>query len=374
MKEYLIYGRNSIIHFFYKYFLKPFFFKLDPERVHDGMIKFSKRIGRFPLCRKIIQICFDYNNPSLRQNILGLSFKNPVGLSAGFDKNAELTDILPSVGFGFVEVGSITGDYCDGNPRPRLWRLKKDKSLAVYYGLKNDGCEIISKRLQDNNFIIPVGVSVAMTNCQKNLDIDRAILDYEKAFRTMEPIANYLTINISCPNTLGGQPFVEPKNINKLLSILDKVPTKKPIFVKFSPDLNISEIDALLEVLSSHRVDGIICANLTKKKADNLKIFDEKPRIKGGLSGKVVQDASDELLSYIYKKAGERFILIGCGGIFNADDAYKKIRLGASLVQMMTGLIFEGPQVVGQINQDIAKFLKRDGFKSIEEAIGVDNR
>ena len=187
----------------------------------------------------------------------------------------------------------------------------------------------------------------------------------------MEPLADYLTVNISCPNTSGGQPFVTPHNLDYLLDIIDEIPTTKPIFIKISPDLGMLELDQLLDVARSHRISGIICSNLTKKR-DNAGILDEDVQKVGGMSGKVVQNLSDKMLSHIYQKAGGRFFLVGCGGVFDAEDAYKKIRLGASLVQMITGMVFEGPQVISEINQGLSELLKRDGYNNITDAIGVD--
>ncbi len=372
MNETVAFYRNKLTHSIYKYLLKPVFFRNDPEFIHDKMTSVGITLGRFRLGRVATKALFRYENPVLEQKILGISFKNPIGLSAGFDKNAQLTDILPSVGFGFAEMGSITGKQCAGNPKPRLWRLPNSKSLAVYYGLKNDGCEVISKRLQGKHFSIPIGMSVAMTNCEDNLILKNAVKDYAKAFKFMEPLSDYITVNISCPNTHGGQPFIVPHKLDYLFDVLDEIPTKKPVFIKLSPDMSRSELDALLDVARAHRVQGIICTNLTKKR-DNPKILDKDIPEKGGLSGKVVQELSDEVLTYIYKKEGKRFILVGCGGVFTAEDAYKKIRLGASLIQMITGMIFEGPQVISEINQGLTKLLKRDGFNNIQQAIGVDN-
>ncbi len=372
MNETATYYRNKIVHSLYKAVLKPFFFRNDPEFVHDQMTAVGAVLGKSRIGRSATGIMFDYENSILNQEVLGISFKNPVGLSAGFDKNAELIDILPSVGFGFAEIGSITGNPCEGNPKPRLWRLKKSESLVVYYGLKNEGCEAIAEKIRTKQFFIPIGVSVAMTNCQANLVIERAVQDFAKAFKVMEPIGNYITINISCPNTLGGQPFVIPQNLMRLLEVLDTIPTKKPVFIKLSPDMSRPELDELLAIAGAHRVQGIICTNLTKKR-DNPKILDADVPKQGGLSGKVVRDLSDDMLAYIYKKAGKKFVLVGTGGIFTAEDAYKKIRLGASLVQIITGMIFEGPQVISDINQGLARLLKRDGFKNIQDAIGIDN-
>jgi dihydroorotate dehydrogenase len=222
-------------------------------------------------------------------------------------------------------------------------------------------------------FAIPVGMSVAMTNCQENADLQTAVQDYAKAFRTMEPYASYRTLNISCPNTFGGQPFVDPVRLEALLSVLDTIPTKKPVFIKLSPDLDKQGIDALLAVASAHRVDGIVCTNLTKKR-DNDAIVDENVPDKGGLGGKVVQEQSDDLLAYVYRTTGNRFVLVGVGGIFSAEDAYRKIRLGASLVQLITGMVFQGPQLISQINQGLVELLKRDGFANVSDAIGVDAR
>ncbi len=373
--------RNKAIRGLYKHILKPVFFMQDPEKVHDRMTAIGKLLGARAWSRRLVGGFFGYENEKLSQDILGIHFLNPIGLSAGFDKNAELTEILPSVGFGFAEVGSITGEVCAGNPKPRLWRLPRSGSLVVWYGLKNDGCEEISKRLYGKHFAIPIGVSVAATNCEGNLDVDRAVRDFAKAFKTMEPIGDYITVNISCPNAKGGQTFIVPEKLGQLFDVLDMIPTKKPVFIKLSPDLSHSDIDAILEIARSHRIDGIITTNLTKKR-DNKKIIDKSVPDVGGLSGRVVKDLSDDALAYISRKeaaaalsAGthyKKLVLIASGGVFSAEDAYKKIRLGASLVQMITGMIFEGPQVISEINRGLVDLLERDGFTNIGHAVGVD--
>ena len=373
--------RNKAIHGVYKYALKPIFFQQDPEVVHDRMTRVGAVLGKYSFGRAITRGLFNYESEMLAQNIFGIDFKNPIGLSAGFDKNAELTDILPSVGFGFAEIGSITGEKCEGNPKPRLWRLPKSESLVVWYGLKNDGCEAIAQKLKNKQFKIPIGVSVAMTNCIDNLVLDNGAKDFAKAFEVMEPIGDYITVNISCPNAEGGQSFVDPLKLDYLFTILDKIPTKKPIFVKIPPDLSRTEIDAILDVIHRHRIDGIVSTNLTKKR-DNpkikAKIMDENLPKVGGISGKVVKEMSDETLAYLFNKEseikeGKKLVLIASGGVFTAEDAYIKIRLGASLVQMITGMIFEGPQVISEINRGLVDLLKKDGFTNISQAIGVDN-
>ncbi|MDR3558595.1 MAG: quinone-dependent dihydroorotate dehydrogenase [Candidatus Pacebacteria bacterium] len=367
--------RNMAMHSLYKRILKPVFFKQDPEDVHDRMTNVGAMLGKHSLGRAFTRRLFDFQDETLSQSVCGIAFKNPIGLSAGFDKNAQLMDILPSVGFGFVEVGSITGEKCPGNPKPRLWRLPKSEGLVVWYGLKNDGSEEISNRLAGKHFDIPVGVSVAATNCADNLIVGNAMRDFAKAFRLMEPIGDYMTVNISCPNAKGGQTFIDPVRFNELFDILDDIPTKKPVFIKLSPDLSHSELDAILDVAHSHRIDGIITTNLTKKR-DNPKIVDLQVPTTGGMSGKVVADLSDDALAYIAKRQGDKhdkkLVLIASGGVFTAEDAYKKIRLGASLVQMITGMIFEGPQVISEINRGLVDLLKKDGYPNISQAVGAD--
>lgn len=370
MKNILIKWRNASIRFIYKHLLKPIFFAFDPEDVHDKMISIGKIIGRFSITRFKSRIMFDFYDKSLEQIVNGIKFRNPIGLSAGFDKDAELLNTIPTVGFGFEEIGSITGFPCLGNPKPRLWRLKKSEGLVVYYGLKNRGAEEISKRLKNKKFEIPFGTNIAMTNCSDNLDISKAVLDYARSFRIFREIGDYFTVNVSCPNAEGGQPFMDPEKLHILLSELDKIETKKPIFVKISPDISFVEVDNVLNVLKNHKVDGIICTNLTKKKGNPL-IVDALPNV-GGVSGKPVRNMSDDLISYIYKKEGKRFTIIGVGGVFNAEDAYRKIRKGASLVELITGMIFEGPQLISEINQGLVKLLKKDGFSNISEAIGAN--
>jgi len=306
------------------------------------------------------------------QTIGGIRFSNPIGLAAGFDKNAQLTRILPCVGFGFEEVGSITGEPCVGNPKPRLWRLPKSQGLVVYYGLKNDGCEAIAKRLRNEHFKFPVGVSVAKTNNSQTVDVQAGIADYEKAFRAFLDIGDYFTVNISCPNAFGGEPFSSPEKLDALLACLDTIETPKPIFLKMPADISTYELDALVAVADRHRVHGFVLTNLTKKRDRPEIVQDEiKGLDKGGVSGKPVYDASNKMISHLYKAVGKRYVIIGCGGIFSAADAYEKIRCGASLVQLITGMIFEGPQLIGEINCGLVRLLKRDGFSNISEAIGV---
>ena len=373
MGDRLIKVRNYILEKKYKWILKPIFFRCDPEKVQDSTLALGHFWGEYAITRKIASMLWNYSNPALYQSILGLNFKNPIGLAAGFDKNADLTKIIPSIGFGFMEVGSITAEACVGNPKPRLWRLKKSSSLLVHYGLMNDGCEAIANRLKNKKFTIPVGISIAKTNCRETAQTEKAIADYFKTYKifTDTNIGDYFVVNISCPNAFGGQPFTDSLKLDTLLQKIMSIPKKKPIFVKLSPDLSQTEIDAIINIATKWKIDGFVCTNLTKNR-ENQNIKDENVSKLGGLSGKVVGNLSDELIRYVYQKTKGHFILIGVGGIFSAEDAYRKIKAGASLVQLITGMIFEGPQLISQINLGLVKLLKADGYKNISETIGTE--
>ena len=375
IKEQLIKTRNKTNRFLYKNIAKPIFFRVDPEKVHDRMIFLGKLLGSNFITKSTTSLLFSYSNKKLEQDILGIKFNNPIGLAAGFDKNADITQILPYIGFGFAEVGSVTGEPCEGNPKPRLWRLKKSEGLVVYYGLKNKGCEIIEKKLKTKKFNIPIGVSIAKTNCKETVDKTEGINDYVKAFSTLKDIGSYITINISCPNVFGGLPFTKAEDLDDLLTEIEKTPYDKPIFLKLTPDLNTKEIDDLINVCDNHKVDGFICTNLTKNR-ENIEVKkhlkDADIKEVGGISGKPVQNLSTNLIKYIYQKTNGKYIIIGCGGIFSAEDAYEKIKAGASLIQMITGMVFKGPQLINEINRELVTLLEKDGYNNISQAIGKD--
>ena len=371
MKNLLILIRNKLLCVSYIFLLRPVLFCFDPEKTHDFITQVGVFLGRHAFTKWKTKLFFSFFHPMLEQNILGIHFPNPVGLAAGFDKNALLTDILPSVGFGFEEVGSITGEQCEGNSKPRLWRLRKSKALAVHYGLKNDGCEKITSRLKGKNFKIPIGTNIAKTNSPQTVETGAGINDYVKAFSKFTDIGDYFVINISCPNAFGGEPFTDPEKLNRLLKEIDKKETKKPIFLKISPDLSREQVEGILEVCKHHRIHGFVCSNLTKDRK-NLKIKDNINYFKGGISGKVMDDLSTNQIRLIYQRTRGKYIIIGCGGIFSAEDAYKKIKAGASLVELITGMIFKGPQMISEINRGLMFLLKRDGFHHLTEAVGTE--
>jgi len=361
----------------YQHILKPILFKFDPEDIHDRYTNVGKLLGSNMLTKNITKAFFRYENDKyLKQNILGIEFANPIGLSAGFDKNANLINILGDVGFGYMQVGSITLYPYEGNPRPRLVRLPKSKALVVYYGLKNIGVDKIMPKLnkkKDENF--KLGVSVAKTNNKICSDTKGAVEDYTECFKKVVEYDNsdFYTINISCPNTFGGEPFTDPEKLEKLLRSLSKIKRNKPMFVKMAINLPWKEFDDLLKVIIKYKVEGVIIGNLDKSR--NKKHIKDPldDSVKGGISGRPTWDLSNELISKTYAKYKNELVIVGVGGVFTAEDAYEKIRRGATLVQMITGMIFGGPQTIGEINKGLVRLLKIDGFSNISEAIGTKN-
>ena len=366
---------THLMRLLYKHGAKPLLFRQDPEDIHERVCRVGEFLGHTPLARVPMRYFFSYEDTALEQTLCGVHFSNPVGLAAGFDKNARLTPIRASVGFGFAEVGSITGEPCLGNPRPRLWRLPQSEALLVYYGLKNDGCESVAAYLEQQPPSLPIGISAAKTNHPTCTGIQAGIDDYVKTIRRFSSIGDYFTLNISCPNAFGGEPFTDPERLHLLLSEVDKVPTHKPFFLKIPADLSFRALDALVTVADQHRIHGMIISNLTKQRGLPGLNQNELPELdKGGISGKPVAALSNALISHLYQTTHDRDIIVGCGGIFSASDAYEKSRCGASLVQLITGLIFEGPQLVGQINQELVQLLHKDGFTHIREAVGAAHR
>ncbi len=354
----------------YRRLAKPVFFRLDPEAVHDTVLWVGRVFGNTPGARQLTRRFLYTEDSRLAQNIHGIHFLNPVGLAAGFDKNARLIDILPDVGFGFAELGSITGRPCAGNSGTRLWRLPKSEALVVYYGLMNDGADAIAARLAGKTFRIPMGISAAKTNSPDTVDPDAAIADYCHVVEMFRGIGDYLTINISCPNAYGGEPFTDPQLLDRLLTAVDAL-ADKPVFVKFAVDLTHAQIDEILEVIAKHRIAGLVCSNLTKNR-ENQRIAESVVPSRGGISGKAMQHLSDEQIRYIYTRTKGAYTIIGVGGIFSAEDAYRKIRNGASLVQLITGMIYQGPQLIGQINRGLVRLMDRDGITTIADAVGKD--
>lgn len=362
--------RNAFLGLGYRFVVRPLFFLRDPEAIHNGISALGHALGLTAVGRAITWWSFGYRHPSLAQTIAGITFPNPVGLSAGFDKEGRLVDILPSVGFGFMEIGSITGQPSPGNPKPRLWRLPAVQSLVVHYGLNSSGSAVVAERLRHRRFTIPLGVNVAKANIAATDDLAAGIADYRLAMTNLAGLGQYWTINISCPNTSGGEPFTDPANLDRLLAALAELPDRRPKFLKLPADIADERLDALVDVASKHGLTGFVCTNLTKNRAHPLLRHLAVPP-QGGLSGRVVADRADAVLARVYRRVGPKHPIIGVGGIFTAADAYRKIRLGASLVALVTGMIYGGPQTISQITSGLVELLRRDGL-TLRQAIGRD--
>ena len=351
----------------YKKYIRPILFKGDPERVHNLSILIG-RILAFSKISRILRNNLVVNDKMLKNKVMGIEFDNPIGLAAGFDKNAYLIDFMPDIGFGFMEVGSITANPCGGNAKPRLHRLVKDQGIIVNYGLANEGSVKIHERLKGKKFRIPVGISIAKTN-NPNIKGEESVNDYLKCFKIIRDIGNYITINISCPNVGDGRSFEDCVLLESLLNKIDKIRKKENILLKISPDINKNNLNKIIKLAEKFKINGFVVSNLTKKReglSNDLNL-----KYQGGISGKHVKNKSNALIKYIYKKTKGKFVIVGCGGVFNGADAYEKIKYGASLIQMITGMIFEGPGVVSKINRELVELLKKGGYNNIKEAIGV---
>jgi dihydroorotate dehydrogenase len=327
------------------------------------------------LTRGIVRASCDYEDPSLHTRVLGIDFKNPIGLAAGFDKDVRLTQIMPSVGFGFMEVGAVTHHPYIGNNGLRLARLPADQSLIVYYGLKNIGAEAILKKLQRLRFAIPVGINIAKTN-RADIKGERSLEDYAATYRMLGKYFAYVTLNVSCPNAQDGCMFQEPHLLDGLLAVIAKEKKACPVLLKISTHLTEKEVDDILAVVKKYPfVDGFVVGNLSKRR-DILDFKSPQSRLDlipaGGISGRPVRELSTNMIRHIYRVTHGKYVIIGLGGVFTAEDAYEKIRAGASLVQIITGLIYGGPTTVKKINRGLVTLLRRDGYASIKDAVGKD--
>jgi dihydroorotate dehydrogenase (fumarate) len=359
----------------YHYLAKPLLFRTDPDLIHEKMITLSAKTQKIRCLNWLLRSALAYNNlPALRQNICGIEFSNPIGLGAGLDKNFEAVGVASAIGFGQIEGGSITFQPSPGNPKPWFHRLPEHQSIVVNAGLPNQGSAVILQRLRGYSKSqigdIKINASVAYTNRKQTTD--EAIKDFVASLELIKKSArvDLITLNISCPNVSGNQsPFTNPPDLEKLLRAVDRVKLGQPVFVKMPLSKSLPAFDKLLGVIARHNVAGVTIGNLLKDRGSvNL-----SSKVKGNLSGRPTFGLSNQLIAHTFQLYGDRLIIIGVGGVFDATDAYAKIRAGASLVEMVTGLIFEGPQIVGEINRELVRLLNKDGFKNVAEAVGVDN-
>ncbi len=369
--------QTSILNFGYQHLLKPLFFKLDPELAHERIGNLGHALGQFSLTRDLTRSLLAFKSSLLTQKLLGTNFANPVGLSEGFDKTARLMRILPEVGFGYGHIGSITLQPWAGNSKPRLYRLPEHQGLIVNYGLMNKGVEHVLTQLEQlpKNYAFPLSISVASIAREGCSSVSDRVQEYCDCLTKLseQPRVQFLTVNISCPNVVEAGTFLEPANLASLLSRVCDLRLSKPVLVKMPADLEWEEFHKLLEVTVRNGISGVIVSNLTKDTLTKSQLGISAEKV-GGVSGKILQVRSNYLIGETYRHYGKQLIIIGAGGVFSAEDAYEKIKLGASLVQLITGMIYEGPQLIGQLNRGLVELLIADGYTNIQEAIGANWR
>lgn len=365
----------------YRSLVRPPLFCLDAERAHTLAIGVGQIAGRSPgLCAAIDARCTAGLDRRLAIDVAGLRFRSPLGLAAGFDKSARAVDLLSALGFGHVEVGSISAQASAGNPGPRLFRLPADRAIVVNYGLPNDGAERVAQRLAGRRHAVPLGINVVSTNRGPDTAAesdDAVVADYARSVRLLQPHADYLTLNLSCPNTRDGRSFFhEPRRLTLLLDTLAAVPVAKPLFLKVAPFATLAELERFLYTVEPARFVSGFSVNLAPGKPPGLAtpaaLLERMP---GAVAGRPAAAAADRTIAELYRRMDRtRYRLIGSGGVFDAADAYRKLRLGASLVQLLTALVYEGPGVVAAIHRGLARLLEADGVRHVADAVGVDVR
>ncbi len=346
----------------YRSLVRPILFRLPPETAHELALHSLSLIPPRLITRR-------FHNPITR---FGLSFPNPVGLAAGFDKNGIALQPLAALGFGFIEAGTVTYHPQPGNARPRLFRLAEDQALINRAGFNNDGAAVFARRVAQHRPDCVLGVSIGKS---KITPLEEAPEDYLASFELVCNVADYIAVNVSSPNTPQLRELQQSEQLASLLSALQarrrELQKQVPLLVKLSPDLERPDLEMIVDVIERLQIDGIIATNTTVSR-DNLQT--DAGRVaafgEGGLSGKPLRNRSTQMIAELYQLTRGRIPLIGVGGIFNADDAWEKISAGASLVQLYTGFIYQGPKIAQQINEGLAKILAREGFASLDAAVG----
>ncbi len=337
----------------YKSLIRPVLFKFDPEKVHHFANKTLKVIFSIPVLNNVIKNYATVKNDKLKRNLFGLEFSNPVGIAAGFDKNAEMYNELGNLGFGFIEIGTVTPKGQPGNPKPRLFRLPEDKALINRMGFNNNGLDAAVKNLRKRKTKVIIGGNLGKNSATPN---EKAVEDYVTLFKGLFDYVDYFTVNVSCPNISDLRELQDQDSLteilNKLQEINNKKPKRKPILLKLSPDLNFKQLDEVIEIVENTKIDGVVAVNTTISR-NNLTTSEEKVKTigKGGLSGKPVKDRSTEIIKYLSEKSNKAFPIIGVGGIFTPEDAIEKLNAGADLIQVFTGFIYEGPFIARRINK-----------------------
>ncbi len=336
----------------YKSFIKPVLFLFDPEWVHHTVFATLKAVNRIPGIGSLIRTFYQVKDKRLERKLFGLTFPNPVGLAAGFDKDAKLFQELFNFGFGFIEIGTLTPKPQLGNPKKRLFRLPEDQGLINRMGFNNEGVEVAVDRLKKNKNVL-IGGNIGKNKVTPN---EEAVSDYVYCFEALFPYVDYFVVNVSSPNTPNLRALQDKEPLTHLLQTLKtlnlKKPDPKPILLKIAPDLTDEQLMDIIDIITSVNIEGVIATNTTLSREG---LLSQQKTEMGGLSGKPVADRSTEVIRFLSEKSNKAFPIIGVGGIHSPQDAIDKLEAGASLVQLYTGFIYEGPAVIKKINKAILR-------------------
>jgi dihydroorotate dehydrogenase (fumarate)/dihydroorotate dehydrogenase len=358
----------------YRRLVRPLLFRCDAEWVHNRAIALASMAGRSrKLCSELNRR-FMVADPRLESTVAGMRFANPVGLAAGFDKNARAIEFLAALGFGYLEIGSISAESSTGNPRPRLFRLPADEAIVVNYGVPNDGAEIVSRRLAARRTFIPLGANLVETNTGRPARVAEGIQQFARMAKCLQGRADYLALNLNCPNTDGGRSSLsQPDILSQLLAVLAETANLPPVFLQVTATAEPGKIEAILQAVEPFQFVAGFGFNVPPGKNYPLRTSAVKLRkLPGSLCGRPLAQFMRQVVASWHRRCKPgRYHLMGVGGIFTADDAYDLVRQGASLVQIYTSLVYRGPGVVREINQGLAGLLERDGFSSISAAVGT---
>ena len=341
----------------YKLFIRRFLFLFDPEKIHYFTFSLIRFLCKVPFFSAIFRAMYLIEDKRLERNLFGITFKNPVGLAAGFDKNAVLYNELANFGFGFIEIGTVTPIGQEGNPKKRLFRLKDDQGIINRMGFNNDGLETAIEQLKKNKGKLVIGGNIGKNTQTSPQNYTN---DYEECFKGLHPYVDYFVLNVSCPNVGSHEKLNDKEYLLELILAIQNLnllePTQKPILLKIAPDLNNNQLDEIIEIVAETKIDGIIASN-TSTSRSGLKVSKKQLQEigNGGLSGLPIKEKSTRVIKYLKDTSNKAFPIIGVGGIHSAEDALEKIEAGADLVQIYTGFIYEGPGLIKQINKALLK-------------------
>lgn len=358
----------------YERFIRPALFRMDAERAHEAVAGLMSAVGSLPFGPDLLSLALGPLSPGappagLETEVLGLRFPNPIGLAAGFDKDCRMARSLPALGFGFLELGSITLKPQPGNPRPRMFRIPSEGAVINRLGFNSRGAEAAAARLSRlRSHAVPLGVNLGLNaDCPK----EEAPANYARTFELLREHGDYFVVNVSSPNTTGLRALQERRRLEKILAaIQERNTTRKPVLVKIDPDLPEDQLPELVDVIARHAA-GVIASNTTTSRPGPTDAYGE---LRGGLSGLPLRELSTRLVARIYAATKGKLPIIGAGGVFTGADAYEKIRAGASLVQLYTGLIYRGPAAPRLILGELSELLRQGGFKRVAEAVGAEHR